>query len=682
MLASGETYPKSVFIKLRVSIVRIERLVLTRDFFDAGLVEVAAMRIAASLLAQRAVRRPFAPPLPPRAEAAQWLAVMIGCAAIAWAVSGEVLGTLAASFAAIIATIDLRLHLPRLTMAGVIEMALLPLAIVVAVPWTYMLVRGLDSAPVYQALVAGGGIVSVLLLGVAFATQLARSAMLTHGRWDRPIAPLPAQAGGHRPKVSIHLPCYAEPPELVIATIDRLVALDYPDFEILVCDNNTRDERLWRPVEAHCARLNRRLGQERLRFFHVAPLPGAKAGALNFLLPHTAADAELVAVVDADYLAEPDFLSRLAGFFADPAVGYLQTPHDYRAWDDGAYLRMCYWEYMPSNKVELPGVAEYGAAYTIGTMCLIRTRALKAAGGWAEWCLTEDSEVSVRLRAIGYEGVYVRETFGRGLIPETFEDYKKQRFRWTAGPVQQLRAHWRRYLPRELATHSRMGDWSRLLELQRGLSPLAGAVGIIAGLGMAAMLTWLTAQGALPPVALPPEAWWVIVLGLLGNFIRRWQRYRLAGCTSLAEMAGGEIARMSLAWVQMIAAFAGLSRRPLAWRRTPKFAATSDGLVALNAALPETAFGTLLAVLSGFPFGLGIATGSDVLLLAAFGVLGVALRFLAAPLMAWLAMRRLAEARPAAALSAGAGVAALSAPPLALTAAEAGLPRAGGTSLS
>src|SRR5690606_33542545 len=195
---------------------------------------------------------------------------------------------------------------------------------------------------------------------------------------------------------------------------------------------------LWRPVERYCQQLNARR-RAPFKFFHVAPLEGAKAGALNFSLTKTAPDVELIALVDADYLAEPDFLSRLTGFFEDEKVGFVQTPHDYLP-DGSAYQAMCYWEYMPPNKVGLASINEYDCAYTIGTMCILRKDAILEAGGWAEWCLTEDSEISIRIRALGYEGVYVNETFGRGLIPEAYEDLKKQRFRWTAGPGQQLLA--------------------------------------------------------------------------------------------------------------------------------------------------------------------------------------------------------------------------------------------------
>ncbi len=146
----------------------------------------------------------------------------------------------------------------------------------------------------------------------------------------------------------------------------------------------------------------------------------------------------------ADYLAEPGFLSRLVGHFDDSRIGYVQTSHDYRDYAESAYLRGCYREYMPANRISFPGLNEYGCAVTIGTMCLIR------AAGWAEWCLSEDSELSVRLRGLGYRGIHVNETFGRGQIPGSFGAYKKPRFRWMAGPVQQVVAHRRLLLPRVL----------------------------------------------------------------------------------------------------------------------------------------------------------------------------------------------------------------------------------------
>src|SRR5690606_2563711 len=84
----------------------------------------------------------------------------------------------------------------------------------------------------------------------------------------REIMPVPL-AVDKAPKVSIHVPAYNEPAEMLIETLNALSRLDYPDFEVLVIDNNTRDEAVWQPVAEHCARLG-----ERFRFFHVSPLAG------------------------------------------------------------------------------------------------------------------------------------------------------------------------------------------------------------------------------------------------------------------------------------------------------------------------------------------------------------------------------------------------------------------------
>ena len=56
------------------------------------------------------------------------------------------------------------------------------------------------------------------------------------------------------PMVSLHVPAHNEPPEMVINTLRSLTRLDYPRYEVILIDDNTDDESLWRPVEAWCAR--------------------------------------------------------------------------------------------------------------------------------------------------------------------------------------------------------------------------------------------------------------------------------------------------------------------------------------------------------------------------------------------------------------------------------------------
>jgi exo-beta-1,3-glucanase (GH17 family)/cellulose synthase/poly-beta-1,6-N-acetylglucosamine synthase-like glycosyltransferase len=269
---------------------------------------------------------------------------------------------------------------------------------------------------------------------------------LTEITWARELRrqfrPLPAEEATHKPKVSIHLAICNEPPHLVIETIDSLARLDYPDFEVLVLDNNSRDESTWRPVEAHC----RALGP-RFRFFSLGKWPGFKAGALNFGLRQTAPDAEVVAVVDADYVVERDWLARLAPYFADPKVGFVQAPQDHREWAGDRFQEMCNFEYTGFFNIGMVHRNERDAIIQHGTMTMIRRRALEGLGGWAEWCICEDAELGLRLFANGYRSVYVNHVFGRGLTAQSFAGYKGQRYRWAYGAVQILKRYWRELLP-------------------------------------------------------------------------------------------------------------------------------------------------------------------------------------------------------------------------------------------
>jgi exo-beta-1,3-glucanase (GH17 family)/cellulose synthase/poly-beta-1,6-N-acetylglucosamine synthase-like glycosyltransferase len=296
-----------------------------------------------------------------------------------------------------------------------------------------------------------------LMLGmfVVISVLIAEAHEWAEAHWAiprrRPIAS--ATAGAARPKVSIHVPAYNEPPQMLIETLDALARLDYPEYEVIVVDNNTKDEAVWRPVERHCARLG-----ARFRFFHVDPLPGFKAGALNFALGYCAADAKIIAVIDSDYQVEPAWLRDLVPAFAEPKIAIMQAPQDYRDGGESVFKAMCYAEYRGFFLIGMITRNERNAIIQHGTMTLVRREALERAGGWAQWCITEDAELGLRLFEHGYEAQYVPRSYGRGLMPETFTDYKKQRFRWAYGAVQILRAH-----ARALFTH---GD-ERLTRGQR-----------------------------------------------------------------------------------------------------------------------------------------------------------------------------------------------------------------------
>jgi hypothetical protein len=126
--------------------------------------------------------------------------------------------------------------------------------------------------------------------------------------------------------------------------------------------------------------------------------------------------------------------------------------------------------------------------------------------------------------------------------------------------------------------------------------------------------------------------------------INTWHRYRLSGCTRITDMIRGELARLSLTYVALLGGVAGLSSRPLAWRRTPKFKAKRAGLQALADTLPETMIGLFHVALMAVALSLRTDLGWSLTLLTITGTAMSAARFFAAPVMAILSERSLASA--------------------------------------
>ncbi|MBE0438963.1 MAG: glycosyltransferase [Gammaproteobacteria bacterium] len=238
------------------------------------------------------------------------------------------------------------------------------------------------------------------------------------------------------PMVSIHVPAYNEPPDMLINTLNALAKLDYPRFEVIVIDNNTKDEAVWKPVEQHCQTLG-----QRFRFFHKSPLAGFKAGALNFALTQTADNATVIAVIDSDYCVEPTWLRDLVPQFHQPHVAIVQAPQDYSDFEQNAFKAMCFAEYRGFFHIGMVTRNERNAIIQHGTMTMVRRRCLEEVGGWGEHTITEDAQLGFMLFSAGYQAVYTSHSYGKGLMPDTFNDYKVQRFRWAYGAMQILKYH-------------------------------------------------------------------------------------------------------------------------------------------------------------------------------------------------------------------------------------------------
>jgi glycosyltransferase involved in cell wall biosynthesis len=303
--------------------------------------------------------------------------------------------------------------------------------------------------------IAGGMLLWLLelvaaLLGCAYLWDLCDA--LGRDAWMRRVGagviePVHADA---LPFVSLQVPAYNEPPDMVIATLESLLALDYPSYQVIAIDDNTEDESLWHPVRAWCR-------AHAVTFAHLENWPGHTSGALNYALsdlidPRT----ELIGVIDADYQVEPQFLRRCAPLFANPDVGFIQATPDYRHWQQAPFYRRLYYASRYFSGASQLSRNEPDDARFAGSMGLIRRRAIDQVGGWDEWCVTEDAELSLRLLSHGWTGLHVDAAYGKGVMPLTFEALKAQRFRRSFGGVQILRRHWRLMIPGRRSATNRM----------------------------------------------------------------------------------------------------------------------------------------------------------------------------------------------------------------------------------
>ena len=278
------------------------------------------------------------------------------------------------------------------------------------------------------------GMVGVILVLLTEAHEWAEALWLMGRR--RSIEPVDDWPEEKLPFVSIHVPAYNEPPEMLKQTLDALAAQDYPRFEVLVIDNNTKDPQIWEPVRDYCLGLG-----PRFRFFHEDPLAGFKAGALNYALLKTDPEARIIAVIDSDYWVDPQWLKQLTPHFENDAIALIQAPQDYRDAGASLFKFMCQAEYKGFFYIGMITRNERNAIIQHGTMTLVRKKVLEDIGGWSEWCITEDAELGLRIFENGYQGVYIPRSFGQGVIPDSFQDYKKQRFRWAYGAIQILKRH-------------------------------------------------------------------------------------------------------------------------------------------------------------------------------------------------------------------------------------------------
>lgn len=247
--------------------------------------------------------------------------------------------------------------------------------------------------------------------------------------------PTPPPLAGPLPKVCIQLPFYNEAP-VIESLLEKVAAIRWPAdrLDIQLLDDST-DE-----TSAIVARWLASHPEAATRMTHVRRVlrEGYKAGALAHGM--TLTDAEFVAIFDADFLPEPDFLEKLMPHFGAPDVGVVQARWEF-ANRRASLLTRFQGVFLDAHFV-VEQAARCGAGLFLnfnGTAGIWRRTAMEEAGGWSADTVTEDLDLSYRAQLRGWRFVYLNDYAVPSELPENVTAFKSQQRRWTKGGIQVAR---------------------------------------------------------------------------------------------------------------------------------------------------------------------------------------------------------------------------------------------------
>ena len=389
------------------------------------------------------------------------------------------------------------------------------------------------------------------------------------------------------PVVAIQVASYNEPVGVVKDSLESVLALDYPtDRRIIQLLDDSTDPATHEELARFCAGRG-------IEFRHRPERRGFKAGALNDGLAVLPPNVELLAIIDSDYTVAPEFLRNVVGHFRDPSVAFVQTPQAYRNASASPFARGYALADAYFYHVVQPVRARQQSAIFCGTMGLVRRRALEAAGGWAENCVTEDAELSVRLLSQGGRMVYDPRTYGRGLAPLSMEGVRSQHRRWAYGGIQLLRMNRHRLRSSQVTARQRRDFWVGGMFWTDGIFFL-GMAAALASLAVGSWFGW----------ALPSPAATALTFAAAAPVLLLWDgllKIRLALGRTHRVRYGDVLGVMGFWYAVKVndlgGALRGLTGGRLPFVRTPKVSQPRPSRwQAFRAAVSATAWETTLSL--------------------------------------------------------------------------------------
>jgi len=275
---------------------------------------------------------------------------------------------------------------------------------------------------------------TVIGLGVARVVFLCGFAWLN---LKRPlIAPV---VNGSSPLHSVLIPAYNEA-KVIAACIEHVLGSDYPNLEVIVVDDGSRDGTS-AVVRARFA------GDCRVRLITIANR--GKAGALNVGLRQ--ARGSVVVALDADTQFRPETISNLVRWFADEQVAAVAG--NAKVGNRVNLITRCQaLEYVTAQNLERRALAALGCVTVVpGAVGAWRREVLDRIGGFPEDTVAEDQDLTIAIQKMGYRVLFDADAVALTEAPQSVAGLAKQRFRWAFGTLQCLWKH------RDIAFRRRYG---------------------------------------------------------------------------------------------------------------------------------------------------------------------------------------------------------------------------------
>jgi cellulose synthase/poly-beta-1,6-N-acetylglucosamine synthase-like glycosyltransferase/peptidoglycan/xylan/chitin deacetylase (PgdA/CDA1 family) len=261
-----------------------------------------------------------------------------------------------------------------------------------------------------------------IVLGLARLFALAGLALWKKSQGEG--TPLPGD--GARPVVTVLIPAFNEE-KVIVKTIERILASDYPEMEVLVIDDGSKDHTAY-IVRSHF------MNETRVRVMSIPN--GGKANALNVGLE--AAQGGVIVALDADTQFEATTISRLVRWFTDPSIGAVAG----NAKVGNRTNMITRWqalEYIVAQNLERRALAALDTLTVVpGAVGAWRRDVLRELGGFPADTLAEDQDLTIAIQTRGYRVHFDSTALAWTEAPATVSGLAKQRFRWAYGTLQCL----------------------------------------------------------------------------------------------------------------------------------------------------------------------------------------------------------------------------------------------------